>query len=96
MREPTVYIMANRRNGTIYVGVTSNLAGRVWQHRTGAVPGFTKRYGCKSLVWYERHERMDEAISSEKRIKGGSRAKKLAMIEAMNPGWLDLYEDLAL
>ncbi len=95
MREPPVYIMASKRNGTLYAGVTSNLAERAWQHRAGIVPGFTKRYGCKLLVWYERHEQMDEAISREKQIKGGSRAKKLALIEAMNPNWRDLYEDLA-
>ncbi|CAN7571892.1 GIY-YIG nuclease family protein [Bosea sp. LjRoot237] len=95
MREPAVYIMASQRNGTLYVGVTSNLAGRAWQHREGLLPGFTRRYGCKMLVWHERHERMDEAIGREKQIKGGSRARKLALIEAMNPGWRDLYEDLA-
>jgi predicted GIY-YIG superfamily endonuclease len=95
MREPAVYIMASKRNGTLYVGVTSNLAERAWQHREGAVPGFTKRYGCKFLVWYEPHERMDEAIGREKQIKSGSRAKKLRLIETMNPSWRDLYEDLA-
>jgi putative endonuclease len=94
MREPAVYIMASQRNGTLYVGVTANLPERVWQHREGLTPGFTKRYGCKLLVWYERHERMDEAIGREKQIKGGSRAKKLTLIEAMNPSWRDLYEDL--
>ncbi|MBN9467535.1 MAG: GIY-YIG nuclease family protein [Bosea sp.] len=94
MREPAVYIMANQRNGTLYVGVTSNLAERVWQHRGGLTPGFTRRYGCKILVWHERYERMAEAIGREKQIKGGSRAKKLALIEAANPNWRDLYEDL--
>lgn len=96
MREPAVYIMANRRSGTLYVGVTSNLAQRVWQHREAVLPGFTKRYGCKTLVWYERHERMVEAIAREKQIKGGSRTKKLVLIEAMNKGWRDLYEELSL
>jgi putative endonuclease len=95
MREPAVYIMASRRNGTLHVGVTSNLPERVWQHRESLTPGFTKRYGCKLLVWYERHERMDEAIGREKHLKGGSRAKKMALIEAMNSNWCDLYEDLA-
>ncbi|RYE33784.1 MAG: GIY-YIG nuclease family protein [Hyphomicrobiales bacterium] len=88
--------MASRRNGTLYVGVASNFGERIWQHRTGAAPGFTRRYGCKLLAWYERHERMDEAITREKQIKAGSRAKKLALIETMNQGWRDLYEDLAL
>jgi len=96
MREPAVYIMASRRNGTIYCGVTSNLSQRASQHRTGAVLGFTRRYGCKLLVWYERYDRMEDAIAREKQIKGGSRARKLALIEAANPLWRDLYEDLAL
>jgi len=89
-----VYIMASRRNGTLYVGVTADLPRRVFEHRTGAMAGFTKRYGCKALVWYEAHERMDEAIAREKLLKAGSRAKKLDLIEAMNPDWLDLYETL--
>ncbi len=94
VREPAVYIMASRRNGTLYVGVTSNLPGRVWQHRTGAIPGFTARYGCKLLVWFEVHERMEGAIAREKQIKGGSRKDKLALIEGTNPDWRDLYEGL--
>jgi putative endonuclease len=95
MKQPAVYIMASKRNGTLYTGVTSNLGQRVWQHREGAVEGFTKRYGCKLLAWFERHETMDAAIGREKQIKGGSRAKKLALIEAMNPEWRDLFEDIA-
>jgi len=94
MKAPCVYILANQRNGTLYCGVTSDLPRRVHEHRTGALEGFTKRYGCKRLVWYEPHARMDEAIAREKQIKGGSRAKKLALIETMNPDWLDLYEML--
>jgi putative endonuclease len=86
--------MANRRNGTLYTGVTSNLPQRAWHHRTGAVPGFTSRYGCKMLVWYELHSTMLDAIEREKQIKGGSRKDKLALIEALNPRWRDLYEDL--
>jgi putative endonuclease len=96
VREPAVYIMANKRNGTLYVGVTSDLARRAWQHREGTIDGFTRRYGCKHLIWYERYDRIDEAIAREKQIKGGSRARKLALIEAMNPTWRDLYEELAL
>jgi putative endonuclease len=95
MKEPAVYMMANKRNGTLYTGVTSNLGQRVWQHRESAVEGFTKRYGCKLLMWFERHETMEAAIAREKQIKGGSRAKKLALIEAMNPEWRDLFEDIA-
>lgn len=95
MREPVVYIVASRRNGTLYTGVTSNLWQRAFQHREGIVPGFTARYGCKLLVWYERYDLMTEAIAREKQIKAGSRRKKLALIEAMNPLWRDLYPDLA-
>jgi putative endonuclease len=93
-RQPAVYIMASRRNGTLYVGVTSNLPQRVWQHRTGIIGGFTKQYGCKILVWYELHSTMLEAIAREKQIKGGSRKKKLVLIEAMNPTWRDLFDEL--
>jgi predicted GIY-YIG superfamily endonuclease len=72
MKHPAVYIMANARNGTLYVGVTSNIAQRAFQHRTGAIKGFTHRYGCRTLVWFEPHERMDEAIAREKQIKSGA------------------------
>jgi putative endonuclease len=95
LREPAVYIMASRRNGTLYTGVTSDLGRRVFEHRTGAQVGFTERYGCKILVWYERYDAMTDAIAREKQIKGGSRARKIALIEAMNPEWRDLYESLA-
>jgi putative endonuclease len=94
MKQPAVYMMASRRNGTLYVGVTSNLPQRIWQHRNGIVDGFTKRYGCKILVWYELHATMTDAIAREKQIKGGSRKKKLALIEAMNLTWRDLFDDL--
>ena len=94
MKRPCVYIMANQRDGTLYTGVTANLSRRAFEHREGAVEGFTKKYGCKRLVWYEPCERMDEAIAREKQIKGGSRARKLALIESFNPDWKDLYETL--
>ncbi|HWM46945.1 MAG TPA: GIY-YIG nuclease family protein [Xanthobacteraceae bacterium] len=94
MKQPAVYIMANRRNGTLYTGVTSNLPARVHQHREGAVAGFTKRYGCKTLVWFEAHESMVGAITREKQIKAGSRRDKLALIEATNPAWDDLYSQI--
>jgi putative endonuclease len=87
--------MASQRNGTLYTGVTSDLLQRAWQHREGLLPGFTARYGCKLLVWYERHDNMTSAIEREKQIKAGPRKKKLALIEASNPGWRDLYEGLA-
>ena len=93
--QPAVYIMANRRNGTLYIGVTSDLARRAYEHREGRVPGFTSRYGCKLLVWCEPHVSMLDAIAREKQIKSGPRQKKLELIEAMNPDWRDLYLDLA-
>lgn len=94
-KNPCVYLMANRQNGAVYSGVTSDLPQRVWQHREGAVEGFTKRYGCKLLVWYEQHATMEEAIVREKQVKGGSRKRKLALIEGMNPTWRDLFEEIA-
>ena len=95
MKQPAVYIMANRRNGTLYTGVTSNLPQRVWQHREGVVDGFTKRHGCKLLVWFEVADTMEAAIMREKQVKAGSRAKKLALIEGMNPQWKDLFVEIA-
>jgi putative endonuclease len=95
VKQPAVYIMANARNGTLYTGVTSNLVQRVWQHRSGQVEGFTRRYRCKLLVWYELSASMENAILREKQIKAGSRPKKLALIEATNPTWRDLWEDIA-
>jgi len=86
--------MASRRNGTIYVGVTSDLARRAHEHRAAAVRGFTQRYGCRLLVWYEFYERMEDAIAREKQIKGGNRAKKLTLINTMNSDWSDLYLSL--
>ena len=96
MKQPTIYIMASRRNGTLYTGVTSNLPQRVHAHREGLLEEFTRRYGCKMLVYYEHYEDMPSAIAREKQIKGGSRAKKIALIQSMNPTWRDLYEELAL
>jgi len=95
MREPSVYIMANRRNGTLYTGVTSDIGRRALEHREGLMPGFTNRYGCKLLVWYEFYELMTDAIDREKQIKGGSRKDKLRLIEELNPEWNDLFETLA-
>jgi len=94
MKQPCVYIMASKRNGTLYAGVTANLPKRAYEHREGLMKGFLKKYGCKMLVWYEVHESMIEAITREKPIKAGSRAKKLALIEALNPEWNDLYGSL--
>jgi putative endonuclease len=89
-----VYILASERNGTTYIGVTNSLSRRVFEHRTGAVPGFTARYGVKLLVWYEAYPTVVEAITQEKRLKRWRRVWKLALIERMNPQWLDLYETL--
>ena len=93
-KQPAIYIMTNMRNGTLYVGVTSDLIKRVYQHKNNSTPGFSGRYDCKLLVYYELHEDMLSAITREKQIKGGSRKKKLALIEAMNPKWLDLYAEI--
>jgi len=87
--------MASQRNGTLYTGVTSSLVHRAWQHREGLTGGFTKQYGCKLMVWFELHATMPEAIAREKQIKSGSRAKKLALIEAKNPDWNDLFPEIA-
>ncbi len=95
MKQPCVYILASKRNGTLYVGVTSNLVQRVWLHKNHLVEGFTKRYGVHSLVWYEGHDTMESAIAREKAIKEWKRAWKLRLIEERNPQWLDLYEELA-
>ena len=93
-KQPATYIMASNRHGTLYVGVTSDLLRRAYQHRNGAMPGFSSRYGCKLLVWFEAHADMAAAILREKQIKGGSRARKITLIEAVNPHWRDLYDDL--
>ena len=92
--QPATYIMGSARNGTLYVGVTSDLPGRVWQHREGVAEGFTRRHGCKMLVWFELHATMEFAILREKQLKGGSRAKKLSLIESGNPLWRDLFADI--
>ncbi len=93
-RQPHVYIVTNQRNGTLYVGVTSNLIKRIWEHKTKAVKGFTQKYGLDRLVWYEPHETMESAIQREKAIKNWKREWKLKAIEEMNPNWRDLNEDL--
>ena len=86
--------MASRRNGTLYIGTTSNLVQRVWQHKNDVAEGFTKRYGLHTLVWYEGHETMPSAIAREKKLKEWKRAWKLQLIETINPSWRDLLEDL--
>ncbi len=93
-KQPCVYLLASCRNGTLYVGVTSSLVKRVWEHRNNVVEGFTKKYDVHRLVWYETHETMLSAISREKRLKKWKRAWKIRLIESDNPEWRDLYEDL--
>ena len=89
-----VYIMASGRNGTIYVGVTSDLIARGYQHRNGLVASFTRSYGCKMLVWFETHENLQEARARERQIKKWNRQWKLSEIEKLNPNWDDLYPSL--
>ena len=94
MKQPCVYLLTSRRNGTLYTGVTSNLIQRVWQHKNNLVDGFTKKYGVHTLVWFEVHETMQTAIEREKAIKEWRRVWKIELIESVNPQWRDLYEDI--
>ena len=94
MKEPCVYLLASNRNGTLYVGVTSDLVQPIWQHKNNLVQGFTKRYGVHTLVWYELCGTMNAAIAREKAIKEWKRAWKIRLIEEANPEWRDLYGDL--
>ena len=94
MKNPCVYILASGVKSTLYVGVTSNLVQRVWQHKGSVDGGFTKKYDVHRLVWYEVHESMESAIAREKAIKKWRRAWKVGMIEESNPSWVDLYEGL--
>jgi putative endonuclease len=91
-KHPAVYILASRYRGTLYVGVTSSLWQRVWDHMNGRLEGFTKDYGVKTLVWYEHYLSMEEAIRREKQIKKWNRAWKIELIEKMNPDWIDLHD----
>ena len=94
MKEPCVYIMASECRGTLYIGVTSDLPGRVWQHKNEVAEGFTKTYGLKRLVWFECHDTMESAILREKAMKKWRRTWKIRAIESMNPEWRDLYQEL--
>jgi putative endonuclease len=89
-----VYILASRRNGTLYIGMTDDLVRRAWEHRTGVVPGFTKKYGIKMLVWFEQHETRESALQRERQLKKWNRAWKLQLIERCNPSWKDLSDEL--
>ena len=90
-KQPAVYILASKRNGTLYIGVTSDLVKRIWEHKNNMVKGFTKRYNVHRLVWYELHESMETAITREKRLKNWKRKWKLELIESSNPKWQDFY-----
>jgi len=89
-----VYMLASKRNGTLYVGMTDDLVKRVWQHRNNVVEGFTKTYGVKTLVWHEIHESRETAFARERQIKKWNRAWKLEMIEKSNPSWRDLWDEV--
>jgi len=93
-KQPAVYILASKRNGTPYIGVTSDLIKRVWEHKNNMVGGFTKRYSVHQLVWYELHDKMESAIEREKRLKEWKRVWKLELIEKTNPNWHDLYDTI--
>ncbi|MCB9996565.1 MAG: GIY-YIG nuclease family protein [Rhodospirillales bacterium] len=94
MKQPAVYIMANKPYGTLYTGVTSDLPKRGYEHKNGITAGFTSKHKCHTLVYFAVFDDMEAAITEEKRIKGGNRKKKLALIEGMNPDWRDLYQDI--
>ncbi len=93
-KHPCVYILTNKKNGTLYVGVTSNLAKRIWQHKNRLIDGFTKDYALDMLVWFEVHDAMESAILREKRIKRWRRNWKLELVNKLNPYWHDLYDEL--
>jgi putative endonuclease len=93
-KQPAVYIVTNKRNGTLYIGVTSDLVKRIWEHKNNMVEGFTKRYNVHKLVWYELHATMESAITQEKRLKNWKRKWKLELIESINPDWEDLYNTI--
>jgi putative endonuclease len=94
MKQPAVYILASKRNGTLYIGVTSDLVQRVWQHKNNVIDGFTKKYGVHTLVYYEWYDDMESAILREKRLKKWNRAWKLRLIEEKNPDWNDLCSSI--
>jgi len=94
MKQPAVYILATGKRGTLYIGVTSNLVARTWQHREHLADGFTKRYNVTKLVWYELHGTMDTAILREKQLKKWNREWKLRLVQEFNAEWRDLWEDI--
>ena len=95
MKQPAVYILASQKNGTLYIGVTSNLPKRIWQHKNHLIEGFTKKYKVTMLVYYEQAETMESAIVREKKLKKMGRKEKIQLIEVNNSNWTDLYETIA-
>ena len=93
-KQPMVYILASKRNGTLYIGVTSDLVKRIWEHKNHMVEGFTQRYNVHRLVWYEVHDSMETAIVRERQLKNWHRKWKLDLIESLNPNWQDLYQKI--
>ena len=94
MKQPAVYILASQRNGTLYLGITSNLIKRIWEHKNNLVEGFTQKHNVHQLVYFEQHGDMLAAIAREKQLKKWNRDWKLALIEKSNPEWRDLWEDI--
>ncbi len=94
MKQPAVYILANKKNGTLYIGVTSDLVKRIWQHKNHVVSGFTQEYEVYQLVYFEQLDDMENAITREKVLKQWNRAWKIRLIEQVNPNWNDLYDDI--
>jgi putative endonuclease len=94
-KNPAVYILASQRNGTLYIGVTSDLVGRVWQHKNKVIEGFSKQYDISMLVYYEIHDTMESAITQEKQFKKWNRQWKMRLIEDTNPSWSDLYDEIS-
>ena len=94
-KHPAVYILASQRNGTLYIGVTSNLVKRIWEHKNDLVEGFTRQYGCHTLVYFEQYEDMTNAIQREKQMKKWNRAWKIGLIEKQNPNWQDLWPEIS-
>lgn len=94
MKAGYVYMLSNKQHGTLYIGATSDLIKRIWQHRKKAIEGFSKQYNLTHLVWYECHDEIGSAIAAEKKLKNMHRSKKLQIIERMNPEWRDLYSEI--
>jgi len=94
MKQPAVYILASKKNGTLYIGVTSDLVKRIWQHKNHVVSGFTENHGVNRLVYFEQYDDMENAIYREKQLKTWNRAWKIKLIEKKNPCWKDLYDEI--